>query len=163
MTPDELRYDSEKALRYSDPPSVRKVENNQQALFAHYAAVTHLRNAAKEYYRTLVQKGIFESIPTLTAETKKGRPGTFWRAVFRTNSPEVNSGSPRKHYIGSDPAKLQHWQHWIDRTRLAMDLNQLIADIGHTLKDQYRTINRAETALASYIGRYTTRLENLTP
>lgn len=163
MTPHKLRYDEERATRYSDPPTAFMFEGPHGLLLVHYGGLLELRNAAKAYYATLVDKGIFESVPTLTSETRKGRPGTFWRAVFSQNSPEVRAGHPRKQYIGSDEAKLQEWKAWIARTRLAMKLSRLIDDIGNTLKHDHRTTSRTADMMAAAMLSYNLTLEELAP
>lgn len=163
MNPDELRYDLQTAIRYSDPPPILQFENRTLDLLDHYTLLLQLRNAAGEYHRTLTHRGIFQSIPTLTSETRYRRPGTYWRAVFKTNSPEVLAGHPRKHYIGSDQTTLDQWNEWIDRTRLAIRLNQLIHDIGMRLKTTAAVISAQADHAAAYTASYNLELEQLTP
>lgn len=161
MTLAELRYDPERALRYSDAPGTSDFEKRQQTLLTHYAGLRALRDTAKIYHLRVVRGGIFESVPTLTSETRKGRPGVFWRAVFSSSSPEVRGGIKRKHYIGSDEAKLQEWQDWIARTRLAMALSRLIDDIGNTLRHDCRTIKHTADLMAGAVVNYNIALEDL--
>lgn len=163
MNPEQLRYDQETATRYSDPPTILVFEIPNLELLDHYAELTKLRAAAKGLHRDLVTAGVFRSIPTLTSETRTDRPGTYWRAVFKINSPEVLAGLPRKHYIGSSPAKLHRWADWIARTQEALDLNQLIHDLGWRLKGHCDRIQRTSAQIAADCSNYKLRLEELTP
>lgn len=161
MKPEELRYDAEKALRYSDPPKIVVFEKPNLAVLDRYAELMRLRYRVIGLHRQIVKAGIFQSIPTLTSETKNGRPGLFWRAVFRTNSGEVLGGLPRKHYIGSKPEQLLVWKEWIVRTTLAMDLDVLIHEIGQTLKRAYRVIEGEAGRLERDLEQRTRRWEVL--
>ena len=161
MEVNELRYEAERALRYSDPPGVSVLQRQQGLLLEHYSALMAIRDTAKMHHLRLVREGILESIPSLTCERRKGRPGTFWRAVFRGSSPEVLRGLSRKHYIGSDEVRLQTWTDWIARTRAAMELDSLIHDIGQTLKHDWRTVNHTASMMGAAVANYTLQLEGL--
>lgn len=161
MKPEQLRYDQDTATRYSLPPSTLAFERLTLKLLDHYNDLSQLRGKARLLHDTLITTGVFQSIPTLTSETCPGRPGTYWRAVFMTKSPEVLHGFPRKHYIGSHPANLQCWTQWIDRTRLAIRLNKLIRDIGMTLKHTAALLSRQADHLHPYSASYTLELEQL--
>lgn len=163
MKPEQLRYDQEIATRYSHPPPILALEGLTLSLIDSYDALLKLRLLAETQHTELVAAGIFESIPTLTSETKNGRPGTYWRAVFRTNSPEVLHGKARKHYIGNDEAKLQQWTAFINRTHHAMKLNRLIFNIGSKLKNHFRTTDHTAGYIAANLVSYQARLQELTP
>lgn len=159
MKPVDLKYDAERALRYSAPPSMVAFESANVELLDRYSQLIEFRAGVVRAHRKLVEKGVFQSIPTLTSETKNGRPGVFWRAVFRTNSGEVLAGMPRKHYIGSKPEALSVWRVWIVRSRLAMDMDQLIFDIGQGLRQAYRSIAATNSGLGRDVVRYSDRSE----
>lgn len=161
MEVNELRYEAEGALRYSDPPDVSVLQLEQTRLLEHYSALMAIRDTAKIHHLRLVREGILESIPSLTSEKRKGRPGTFWRAVFMTRSPEVLRGLPRKHYIGSEEVRLQVWRDWIARTRAAMKLDSLIHEIGQTLKHEWRTVNGVGSRMGGAVAIYKLQLEGL--
>lgn len=163
MKPEQLHYAPKTTLRYADPPTRQTVTYQLEDIAMYYLELLQIRETAKAAHAALVTQGVFQSIPTLTSETKPQRPGTYWRAVFTTNSPEVLSGFPRKHYIGSDHLKLHQWKAYIDRTRRAMNLDQLIHDIGITLKGTAQlTYQEAQHLRATSTG-HTLDLEALLP